>query len=182
MSDIPKSKRAWSKLEAADKALDLRKKLNRELLMSFGLSDKHFEAAIKAQTKWVKDEKEKQALEETIRGAYEGYLPWYLGRHRDRVDDLCCDICQAIREANSIWPTYFFEYQDRRQCWNSAIKDCGALQDELQYIAESLPSDKNRFCGVVLEVDDLVKMLKKLRQSDNRFLKYLKPAAAPSKE
>ena len=36
MSDIPKSKRAWSKLEALDKAITIRGELSRELLISFG--------------------------------------------------------------------------------------------------------------------------------------------------
>ena len=48
------------------------------------------------------------------------------------------------------------------------------LQDELQYIAEVLPADKNRFTGIVLELDHLFNTVKKLRQSDNRFKKHLK--------
>lgn len=51
MSDIPKSKRAWSKLEALDKAITIRGELSRELLISFGLSEKHIDAAVKKATK-----------------------------------------------------------------------------------------------------------------------------------
>ena len=51
---------------------------------------------------------------------------------------------------------------------------CNKLQDELQYIAESLPADKNKYMDIVLEVEALFNMIKALRQSDNRFLKHLK--------
>lgn len=48
------------------------------------------------------------------------------------------------------------------------------LQDELQYIAEVLPADKNKYTSIVLEIEHLFKTIKSLRQSDNRFKKYLK--------
>lgn len=90
------------------------------------------------------------------------------------MDDLCCDIAQHLRGANTIWPTYRFEYKDRRGELNQALKCCNKLQDELQYIAESLPADKNKYMDIVLEVEALFNMIKALRQSDNRFLKHLK--------
>ena len=55
-----------------------------------------------------------------------------------------------------------------------ALVCCNKLQDELQYIAETLPSDKNKFMNIVLEVQAEFDMIKKLRQSDNRFLKTIK--------
>lgn len=48
------------------------------------------------------------------------------------------------------------------------------LQDELQYIAEVLPADKNKYTGIVLEIEHLFNTIKGLRQSDNRFKKHLK--------
>lgn len=154
MSDIPKSKRAHSNLEAHHKALDIRRMIANELLASFAYSEKKLEAA--------------------IRSLEEDFACWFIKRHRDRVDDLCCDIAQHLRGANTIWPTYHFEYKDRRGELNQALKCCNKLQDELQYIAESLPADKNKYMNIVLEVEALFNMIKALRQSDNRFLKHLK--------
>ena len=51
---------------------------------------------------------------------------------------------------------------------------CNALQDELQYIAETLPADKNKYMAIVLEVETEFNWIKSLRQSDNRFLPHLK--------
>ena len=173
MSDIPKSKRAWSKLEALDKAIAIRGELSRELLISFGLSQKHIDAAVKKATKGLQGE-EKDILASKIREMYAGFIPWFIERHRNRVDDLAGDIEAHIRGANKIWPVWKFEYDDRRQEWNEALKACDRLQGELQFIAEQLPADKNRYKSIVLEIDDLDKMIKKIRQSDNRFLPHLK--------
>ena len=164
MSDIPKSKRAYSNLEAHHKALEIRRKIAVELLANFAYSEKKLEEAVRKQTQHI----------QAIRNLEEDFACWFIKRHRDRVDDLCCDIAQHLRGANTIWPTYRFEYKDRRGELNQALKCCNKLQDELQYIAESLPADKNKYMDIVLEVEALFNMIKALRQSDNRFLKHLK--------
>ena len=139
MSDIPKSKRAYSNLEAHHKALDIRRMIAAELLASFAYSEKKLEAAIQKQTKHIQDPERKAEVAQAIRSLEEDFACWFIKRHRDRVDDLCCDIAQHLRGANTIWPTYRFEYKDRRGGLNQALKCCNKLQDELQYIAESLP-------------------------------------------
>lgn len=174
MSDIPKSKRAHSNLEAQHLAISIRQKISLELLTSFGYSQKKLEEAIKKQTKGIQDPEHCKEISEAIRKLEDDYACWFIKRHRDRVDDLCCDISQHLRGANTIWPTYRFEYRDRRSELNQALKCCNKLQDELQYIAEALPSDKNKYMSIVLEVEALFNMIKALRQSDNRFLKHLK--------
>lgn len=174
MSDIPKSKRKKSKLQASVDALNIRTELGNELLMSFALSPKRMTSAVEKATRGIKSPEEKAARAEIVQKAYDGFAPWFIERHRSRVDDLCCDICQHIRAANSIWPSYRFEFNDRRREWNQALVACNKLQDELQYIAETIPADKNKYTNVVLEIDALVEKIKRLRQSDNRFLKNLK--------
>lgn len=66
------------------------------------------------------------------------------------------------------------EFEERRLEMDRALVCCNKLQDELQYIAETLPADKNRYMAIVLEVEKEFEMIKALRQSDNRFLKHLK--------
>jgi hypothetical protein len=65
------------------------------------------------------------------------------------------------------------EFEERRLEMDRALICCNKLQDELQYIAETLPADKNKYMNIVLEVQAEFDMIKKLRQSDNRFLKKL---------
>lgn len=54
-----------------------------------------------------------------------------------------------------------------------ALVCCNKLQDELQYIAETLPADKNKYMNIVLDVQNLFEKIKALRHSDNRFLKKI---------
>ena len=174
MSDIPKSKRAHSNLEAHHQALAVRRMISVELLSSFAYSEKKLEEAIRKQTQHIQDPEHRAEAAQAIRNLEEDFACWFIKRHRDRVDDLACAIAQHIRAANTIWPSYRVEYLDRRNELNQALKCCNQLQDELQYIAESLPADKNKYMDIVLEVEALFNMIKALRQSDNRFLKHLK--------
>lgn len=57
MSDIPKSKRAYSNLEAHHKALEIRRKIAVELLASFAYSEKKLEEAVRKQTQHIQDPK-----------------------------------------------------------------------------------------------------------------------------
>lgn len=148
MSDIPKSKRAYSNLEAHHKALEIRRKIAVELLASFAYSEKKLEEAVRKQTQHIQDPEHRAEAAQAIRNLEEDFACWFIKRHRDRVDDLCCDIAQHLRGANTIWPTYHFEYKDRRGELNQALKCCNKLQDELQYIAESLPADKNKYMDI----------------------------------
>lgn len=66
------------------------------------------------------------------------------------------------------------EFLERRLELDRAMECCNQLQDELQYIAETLPADKNKYMGIVLDVEHLFNTIKALRQSDNRFLKHIK--------
>lgn len=174
MSDIPKSKRAYSSLEAHHKALDIRRMIAAELLASFAYSGKKLEAAIQKQTKHIQDPERRAEAAQAIRSLEEDFACWFIKRRRGRVDGLCCGIAQHLRGANTIWPACRFEYKDRRGGLNQALKCCSKLQDGLQYIAEPLPADKNKYMDIVLEAEALFNMIKALRQSDNRFLKHLK--------
>lgn len=174
MSDIPKSKRTKSNLEAHHQAIRIRKMLSMELLNSFAYCPKRLEAEIQRQTASINDPDQRAAAADAMRKTRGEYAVWFIKRHRDRVDDLACEICQHLRAANTIWPSYKVEFYDRRNELNQALKCCNKLQDELQYIAETLPSDKNRFMNIVLDIQSLFNVIKALRQSDNRFLKNLK--------
>ena len=61
-----------------------------------------------------------------------------------------------------------------------ALECCNMLQDELQAIVEMVPADKNRYTQIVLEIEKEFNLIKRLRQSDNRFLKNLKDSQGNS--
>lgn len=105
MSDIPKSKRAYSNLEAHHKALEIRRKIAVELLASFAYSEKKLEEAVRKQTQHIQDPEHRAEAAQAIRNLEEDFACWFIKRHRDRVDDLCCDIAQHLRGANTIMST-----------------------------------------------------------------------------
>ena len=174
MSSIPKSKRSKSPLEALHAAYQLRWKVTAELMASFAYSEKKQEAHIRKLTAWMPDPEERERRAEAIREAEEGFGGWFIRRERDRVADFCQGITEHLRAANTIYPAYMAEFLERRLEMDRALVCCNKLQDELQYIAETLPADKNKYAHIVLECESVFRMIKALRQADNRFLGILK--------
>ena len=174
MSNIPKSKRAESKLEALHRAYELRRKITSELMATFGYSQKKLEAHVQKMTAYIQNPEEREKMCKVIREVEDNFASWFIRRERDRVADFCQGITEHLRAANTIWPTYMSEFQERRLEMDRALICCNKLQDELQYIAETLPADKNKYMNIVLEVQAEFDMIKALRQADNRFLKSIK--------
>ena len=142
-------------------------------MATFGYSQKKLEAHLKKMTEHVQDTEEREKMSNAIREAEDGFNSWFIQRERDRVADFYQGITEHLRAANTIWPTNMAEFEERRLEMDRALVCCNKLQDELQYIAETLLADKNKYMNIVLEVQAEFDMIKKLRQSDNRFLKKL---------
>ena len=108
MSDIPKSKRAHSNLEAHHKALEIRRKIAVELLASFAYSEKKLEEAVRKQTQHIQDPEHRAEAAQAIRNLEEDFACWFIKRHRDRVDfsgyyaniphDKCLEVLQTFLE------------------------------------------------------------------------------------
>lgn len=174
MSDIPKSKRSESKLEAIHRAYGIRKRIMQELIVSFGYSEKRFEQHITKTTAYIKDDEERKTRQDILREMEKGFDLWVIEKERDDILHYAKGIVNHLIAANTIYPTYASEFEERRLEMDRAMECCNCLQQELQYIAEILPADKNKYMNIVLEVEAEFQMIKKLRQSDNRFLKHLK--------
>lgn len=87
MSDIPKSKRAYSNLEAHHKALDIRRMIAAELLASFAYSEKKLEAAIQ-------DPERKAEVAQAIRSLEEDFSGYYANTPHDK----CLEVLQTFLE------------------------------------------------------------------------------------
>lgn len=174
MSDIPKSRRSESKLEAVHKAYAIRQRIVQELMISFGYSQKKFEKHIEKVTAYIKNENDRKARQDILREMEKDFDLWVIEKERDDILTYAKGIVNHLIAANTIYPTYPTEFEERRVEMDRAMECCNCLQQELQYIAEVLPADKNKYMSIVLEVEAEFQMIKKLRQSDNRFLKHLK--------
>ena len=56
---------------------------------------------------------------------------------------------------------------------DKAIAACWMLMDELQYVAEALPADFNKFTKLALKIEELVNKIKALRKSDAKRFKQM---------
>lgn len=114
MSDIPKSERSESRLEAQHKAYKIRKMITAELMASFAYSEKKHEKHIQAMTEHIKNEEERKATAQKIRELEEDFDFWFIRKERERILDFTQGIASHLRAANTIWPTYKAEFVDRR--------------------------------------------------------------------
>lgn len=142
-------------------------------MASFALSEKKIDGHIYSMTKAIKDEDQRKQTAQLIRDLEADRNIWFIKRERDIVHQLCRGISQNLRMANTIFPMYMVEFKERRLRLDQALEYCNALQDELQYIAETIPADKNKYMNICLDLKKLFNYIKELRQSDNRFLKAI---------
>lgn len=157
--------------EALRDALIVRKKVTEVLKVLALQSQKRLENLEENLAKATTDEeilKAKEAIRE------ERFNFWLIKEECRTVAVKGAELTGSLRTANTIWPTYMSEYTERRVFMDRAMAACNVLQDELQYIAESVYADKNKFTALVLEIETLFKKIKSVRQADNRFLKELK--------
>lgn len=159
MSDVKYSKRKKSRLEAQHMAYAIRKRITVELMASFALSQKRIEAYVESATKGIADISEREVTAKLLRELTMDRNVWFITKERDTVLDLCQGISRQLRMGNTVFPEYYSEFIERRLQLDRAMEYCNALQDELQFIAETIPCDKNNTYkpdGTRLWTDEMV--------------------------
>ena len=157
--------------EALRDAIVIRKKVTNVLRVLALQSQKRLEILEDTLAKATTEEDHMKA-KETMRE--ERFNFWLIKEECKTVAVKSADLTGSLRSANTIWPSYMPEFTERRVCMDRAMSACNVLQDELQYIAEAVYADKNKFTPLTLEIETLFKKIKAVRQADNRFLKTLK--------
>lgn len=169
MSDIKKSERKESKLQTIHNAYKIRMAVTKLAENDFYISSSKIENVIAEKIKRFPEEEQQRIKKRTYQ-----YFEQQLQRSTNIVIELATGISRHLRIANTIFPTYMTEFEERRIEMDRAMSCCNALQDELQYIGECLYADLNKYTNLVLFIQKEFNMVKALRQSDNRFLKNIK--------
>lgn len=169
MSDIKKSERTESKLEVIHNAYLIRTAVTKIAENNFYISESKIEKMIAEKIKMFPEDNQERIKERTRQ-----YFRHQLTRITNRTLDFACEISEHLRRANTIFPTYMSEFEERRLEMGKAMEACNALQDELQYAGECLYADLNKYTNLALEIQKEFNMIKSLRQADNRFLKNIK--------
>lgn len=169
MSDIKKSERKESKLQTIHNAYKIRIAVTKLAENDFYINNSKVENIIIEKIKRFPEEEQEKIKKRTYR-----YFEQQLQRSTNIVIELATGISRHLRIANTIFPTYMTEFEERRIEMDRAMSCCNALQDELQYIGDCLYADLNKYTNLVLFIQKEFNMIKALRQSDNRFLKNIK--------
>lgn len=169
---MPKAKKNEG-LEALRDALIVRKKITGVLKVLALQSQKKLEN-LEGNLSTLNSDEEALKAKESIREERFNY--WLVKEECRTVAVKGAELTGSLRTANTIFPDpklpYVVAEANERRLWmDRALGACNVLQDELQYIAEAVYADKNKFTALVLEVQTLFMKIKKLRQADNRFLR-----------
>ena len=140
--------RSLSKLEFYTTAIELRKKVTKNLLINF-------------HVKMKKDE------------AMDEFSAWLILKLRNSMYDILHDLVLNITRAYTIWATNLSEANERRNAQNRAIADCESILKELEYAYEVLPVNAERYMADVEMVEKEIALIKGWRKSDNKRFKSL---------
>lgn len=99
---------------------------------------------------------------------------WFIKRERDRVLEYASGIINHLVEANTIFPVNKAEWEERRLDLDRALQCCKCLMQELQFIAETIPVNREKYTNIIDEITTEFEKIKELRKSDNRLLKHIK--------
>lgn len=138
---IPKHERAPSRLDAQHMARKISMEITTELARTFGYSKTKFEKRIETMTKYLPPGPDRERAAAQIREQEQDFNLWLIEQERQRMHDLSREIPLHLRAANSIWPSCQMELDARRLELDRAIAACWKLQDELQYVAETIPAE-----------------------------------------
>lgn len=128
MSEIKKSERKESKLQTIHNAYMIRMAVTNLAENNFYITFSKIEEKINNRIKGL-DEKEQIRIKENMYKFYRNQI----NRVSDNVIELATGISRHLRIANTIFPTYMSEFEERRIEMDRAMACCNALQDELQY-------------------------------------------------
>ncbi len=179
MSNIPKNKRSPSPLQVVRNAYVIRRALTLECLEGFGYDEnKRLKALQKRLEKEPEEKREEYLARENVR--QKSFYAWYIPDERERIINAVQDLVNHLVAANTIYPVNQVECEERRLELDRALECCNRLEQELNYIAETLPNDLTRFGGHIERIQAEYRMIKALRKSDNRFGQRLNVQSASS--
>lgn len=158
MSNIPASKRKPTQIEYFDKFIDFRVKVITYIDYDFGLLKQKYDDG-------------------SINPHY-----WVLEKLRNSIYEALQDILYCIMQANTIWISNLYEYNERRRYITKAIGDCNYLKQEIQFAVRSKDVKAEKYINLIPEIESLITSLKNWRKSDNSSLKKFTTEKEKEKE
>ena len=172
---VPKSRRKESKFEAYTHYYTLRDEITLLTCNSFGFSREKYGKIIERFAGWHKDDPNREAIVEKMKAKCDAFNEWFIREERSAILDMLRNVQAELTLGNSIYPSETIarnmEFLDRRKHMDAAIGWCYVLKQEIMYVIRMLPVDINKYEHLSDEIDTEIKLIKGVRQADNRLMK-----------
>ena len=168
------NKREETPFAARDVALDMRRQITELSFRRFGKKPRKLPKTPSNWTDWSKDSQDKwlESMEEQRQRA-EQFDNWFIDNERSILDRLLRKLVFDIDQANILRPQYLFECDKQRELQDDAIAICSNIKRELNYIADTIPSNKNFIVRTMEIIDREMILLRGWRQSCNKIRKEI---------
>lgn len=177
MSNVVKSKRQKTQFEANHNLIKLHDEVTKMCFNRFGFSVNRSEKNREKYRQQCKDLPNSDELMQMYDEKTSMFNDWFIKRECCKVMDIFDNLYTEFTLGNSIYPSHvslLLEYLERRRHMDNAIGLCYCLRNEVNYIARTITADKNKYKNISELIEAQIKLIKGVRQSDNRFLKDLK--------
>ena len=174
MSSVPKSKRKKHDFETPHKLHKLRLAVTELAINDFGYDRQKMEEKIRRFETGLTNFERKAEVAARMRQKNESYYADFVKEETVVTRDMARMIICEFEMGNNIFPSgeaRVAEFRKRREHLDECIGWLFSLKEELQYIAEVLPCDINKYAPISLEIEKLISMVKGVRRSANRFLR-----------
>ena len=168
MSRVKESEKKPHDFLAPKKLRAIRKRATELSIIRFGYDGEKVDRIAEKRSLGDPERKER------IKAMYEEYYTGYINREREKVEDIIRKAVFMFELGNDIIPTgdtKIMEYCERRKYLDLAVGHLGCLVQELEYIAETLPCDKNRFETLINDIGEAKTLVKGVRRAANKYIK-----------
>lgn len=161
-----------SPMEFWKNALDLRKQVTEWMMRDFGtkknakviqntvhgMTEEDVEAINGIMAKYGRSPRQLQSV----------YPEWFLAQEIKYISGELFGLCNNIAHANSIYMLCDVDRDQRREYQNSAIGNCYALLQEIQFLIVVIGTDVNQLGDIVTKIEREISLLKGWKKADSR--------------
>ena len=171
---VVKSGRKSHDFETPRKLKQIRRAVTEMGINGFGYDKERYEARIQKFADSITDFDRKDEIVARMRLKNQQFYSDFTKEEIIETRNIMRRIICEFEIGNSVWPTGISrvaEYKERRLHLDRCIGWLHAIKQELQYIAETLPTDKNKYASISEDIEKAITMVKGVRRAANKYLK-----------
>ena len=174
MSNVPKSKRKKTDFETTKTMHQLRADITQMIMLDFGYDPEKYQKMIEKFKVRFQNLPNNEEIVGRMQTKHDSFYSQFIYKETEIILDIWQKIVSEFEMGNTLFPSgvaLMEEYKERRIHFDRCIGYLHSLRLELQFIAETLPVNINKYENIAERIKQLVAMVKGVRQSSNRFLK-----------